>query len=232
MLQISGAGGWYEPDALSLELKSIERLYQDEGFLRARVGPPEVNFVTDAAKGRVAAIRVPVSEGSLFTLGQITLKYVEAFRPDTLLQMCPLKKGQAYSRSRIAQWQEKIEDGYRTLGYIRFESSLREDIREASHSVDCTLEFREGNPYSVGKITIEGSGSISARDFKRHLLVGEGGLYNPQLIAQSIYFLNQMGVYGRIRMTDVETRIDDARSTVDLVFHLSPPAKPRPPSKP
>jgi hypothetical protein len=78
----------------------------------------------------------------------------------------------------------------------------------------------------VGKITVVGDESINTSDFKRHLLLGEGGLYNPEMVSLSIQFLNQMRVYKPISESDVQSRIDDTRNTVDLVFHLSLLRKP------
>jgi outer membrane protein assembly factor BamA len=220
-LRISREGGWYHPDTLNTELQNLAKFYQDEGYLRAKVGPPSVDFQADPVKGRVAAIHVPISEGPLFTAGKIAVTNVQAFKPATLIQMCPLRTGQAYSRRKIAQWQDKIEDGYHTMGYIRFESTVHEEVHDQLRVVDCTLECKEGDAYSVGKITVIGDEAINRSDFRRHLLLGEGGLYNPELIFISIQFLNRMKVYQPIAESDVETKIDDARRTVDLIFHLA-----------
>jgi outer membrane protein assembly factor BamA len=135
--------------------------------------------------------------------------------------MCPLSTGQAYSRQKIAEWQDKIEDGYRTMGYIRFQATVHEDVHELQKVVDCTLECKEGNAYSVGKISVVGDELINSLDFKRHLLVSEGGLFNPEMVPLSIQFLNRMKVYRPISDSDVEIKIDDQKSTVDLVFHLA-----------
>ena len=223
---MSREGGWYQPDTLGMELQNLASFYRDEGYLRAKVGPPSVVFQTDPVKGRTAAIRVPISEGPLFSVGRIAVKNVQAFSPATLMQMCPLGTGQAYSRKKIAEWKDKIKDGYHTMGYIRFEATVREEIHELQKVVDCTLECREGTAYSVGKITVVGDESINRVDFKRRLLVGEGGLYNPELVDLSIQFLNQMNIYRPISDSDIEIKIDDAKSTVDLIFHLALLRKP------
>ncbi len=225
-MHISRDGGTYNPDTLKEELLNLEKYCQNEGFLRARVGPPAVDLRPDPANIHVASIRVPIFEGPLFSVGKITVENAKVFSPETLMQMCPLRPGQAYSRKRIAEWQDKIEDGYHTLGYLRFEAAVREEIHDAQNTVDCVIQCKEGNAYSVGKITIVGDESIDRSDFKRHLLLGEGGLYNPEMISLSIQFLNQMNIYQPIADSDVEVKIDDASSTVDLVFHLMLRRKP------
>ncbi|HYK90065.1 MAG TPA: POTRA domain-containing protein [Acidobacteriota bacterium] len=214
-------GVLYNPEVLNWELRNIEKYYQDQGFLRVKVGPPSVDFLTDTAGTRVVDIRVPVSEGPLFTTGQIRVKDAHVFEPATLLQMCPLRTGLAYSRQKMAQWQDKIADGYRTMGYIRFHATAHEEVHELQKVIDCTLECNEGAEYSVGKISVAINESIDLLDFKRHLLLGEGGLFNPEMISLSIQFLNQMHVYKPIAESDVEVQIDDEKKTVDLIFHLA-----------
>ena len=213
-------GSWCEPAMLDADMESLTRCYQEEGYLRARIGPPSVDYQVEPPQGRVASIRIPVVEGQIFTVGKMDVKDAQVFSPATLLQMCPLKAGQPYIRRRITEWLDKVEDGYHAMGYIRFQSSVREDIHDAQGSVDCTIECKEGRAYSVGKITLVGDDSINRSEFKRHLLLGEGGLYNPEMLPLSLQFLNQMNLYMPINESQVEVKIDDAQGTVDLVFHV------------
>ena len=221
-LRTARDGGWYHADGLNSELQSVEAFYQDEGFLRAKVGNPTVELKPIPGKGQGAVIRVPISEGPRYLTGEITVLNVQAFKPATLLRLSPLKTGQPYSRSKIAQWQEKIEDAYHTMGYIRVETRVQEEIHEFKKTVDCGLEFKEGAAYRVGKITVAGDDSINRVEFKKLLLLREGGLYNPEMLGLSIHFLNNMRAYKSISQSDVEIRIDDASATVDLIFHVTP----------
>ncbi len=221
-LRTSRDGGWYHPEGLKAELQSLEAYYQDEGFLHAKVGNPTVEFRPIPGKGQGAVIRVPISEGPRYVLGDLTIQNSQAFKPATLLRFCPLRTGQPYSRSKIAQWQEKVEDAYHTMGHIRVETRVHEEIREFKKIVDCRLECKEGLAYRVGKISVVGDESINRLEFKKLLLLGEGGLYNPEMLGLSLHFLNNMRAYRPLSQSDVEVRIDDATATVDIVFHVTP----------
>jgi outer membrane protein insertion porin family len=221
-LRTARDGGWYHPEGLKAELQSLEAYYQEEGFLRAKVGDPTVELRSIPGKGQGAVIRVPISEGPRYLAREITVLNVQAFKTATLLSLSPLRTGQPYSRSKIAQWQEKIEDAYHTMGYIRVETRVQEEIHEFKKTVDCRLEFKEGAAYRVGKITVVGDDSINRVEFKKLLLLGEGGLYNPEMLGLSLHFLNNMRAYKPISQSDVEIRIDDATATVDLILHVTP----------
>ncbi len=224
-LRLSRDGGWYRPDVLKVELDSVERYYQEQGYLRAKVGSPQVAFQELPGKGQVAVIRVPVSEGPLYSIGELKVRNVNAFNPSTLVQMSPVHSGQSFNRRKLREWREKVAEGYQTMGYLRFESELIENINEATHVVDCVLDCREGYPYQVGRITVLGVPESDQVSFKKHLLLGEGGLYNPEMILLSLHFINQMGIYRPISLPDVEVTIDDAGRKVDLTFRLVPQRK-------
>ncbi len=225
-LRVSREGGWYNPGTLSAELSNLERYCQDQGYLHAKVGPPVVEFQEIPDKGKGVAIRVPVSEGPAYKFGNASIRNVTAFNESVLLQMCPLHPGQGYSRAKMRVWKDKVEDGYQTMGYIRFDAEMIENIDESKRAVDVVMECKEGNPYQVAKITILGVSAEEQSKFKKHLLLGEGGLYNPELIGMSLYFINQMGTYKPLYIPDVDVRIDDAKNTVDLTFKLEPKKKP------
>ncbi len=212
-------GSRYSAGRLESDLRAIENFYQNEGFPKARVGPPDVQF-RQAGGRENAFIRVPVSEGPAYAMGKLEVKNAHAFETQTLLQMFSLKQGQTFSRRKILQWQARVEAAYHEMGYIRFTSMVRQNINENTKSVDVTVEFTEGKPYSIGKISVTGDDSVNLMDFKRLLLFGEGGVFDPDMVNTTIYYLNQAHRYSPIFPSDVEIRIDDENNTVDLIWHV------------
>jgi outer membrane protein insertion porin family len=219
LLRMSPEGGAYVPANLQADLLQVEMAYQDSGFLKVHLDPPEVRI--QAVGGRkTAAIRIAVAEGPRYTTGEVTVKNARALAPETLRQLSPLGKGQPYSRIKAVQWQAKVEDAYRALGYLRSSCPAHETVNESDKIVSCSLECAEGKLYSVGKITIAGDGSISPAEFKRRLLFSEGGVFNPEMVVMSIQFLNQSRLYQPMSNSDVEIRIDDDKGTVDLSIRV------------
>ncbi len=223
LMRFCRIGGILQPDGLSYDLTNLERLYQNEGFLKAKVGPPQIDIKSEPPKSPFAVVTIPIVEGDPYTTGKIAVKNASAFDPTVLLRMCPLKEGEPFRRAYITDWVEKVEEGYRTMGYLRFTAKVIEDVQERPLIVNCTLELKEGKAYSIGKILIEGDPAVDGSEFKRHLLIGEGGLYNPEMVYLSLQYLNRMGKYKYISERDVEVKIDDIRNTVDLIFHIGLP---------
>jgi outer membrane protein insertion porin family len=219
-LILSFEGGRYTAETLKADLQRVEKLYQDEGFLDAKIGPPDVRIQKSAA-GEGAYIRIPTKEGPQYVTGRVSVGNAEVLDPQTLLQMGPVQKGQPYRRTQIIQWQARIEEAYHSLGHLRAACRAQESLNAKDRIVDCVLNCVAGKPYSVGKITIIGDESIDRSQFRRRLLISEGGIFNHDNLVLSIQFLNQMHLFKPIAFSDIEMMIDDAKGTVDLTFHLS-----------
>jgi outer membrane protein insertion porin family len=219
-LILSFEGGWYTAEALKGDLQRVEKLYLDEGFLDAKIGPPDMR-IQKSSTGEGAYIRIPITEGPQYITGRVSVRDAEVLDPQTLLQMCPVQKLQPYRRTLIIQWQARIEEAYHSLGYLRAACRTQESLNAHDRLVDCALSCAAGKPYSVGKITLIGDESIDRSQFRRRLLLSEGGIFNHDNLVLSIQFLNQMRMFKPIAFSDVEMMMDDAGGTVDLTFHLS-----------
>jgi outer membrane protein assembly factor BamA len=214
-------GTSHNPAALQSQLMRLEEMYRDEGYFDASAGPPILNIQT-SGDVKTASILIPIAEGRIFTVGEIQVKNTRVFPSATLLQMCPLSQGQPYKRKQLRDWIDKLKESYREMGYIRFELSSREEIDDNRKVVNLTLDFQEGGAYSVAKIMVEGNPSVNPSEFKKRLLMAEGSLFNPDMISTSLFYINQMRIYGSISESDVEIGIDDVRHTVNITFHLHP----------
>jgi outer membrane protein assembly factor BamA len=219
LLQMSMEGNRYVAENLRVDLQRVEQNYKDEGFLRVKIGPPDVVIQT-LGNSKNAFIRIPVVEGSRYALGEAAVRNAHALAPAALMQMCPLKKGQSYSQGKISQWQAKIEETYRAMGFLRAHCSVQETVHDVDKTVECTVECSEGKSYRIGKIILIADESIDRIQFKRRLLLSEGSIFDPEYLSLSIHFLNQMKMYKPISNADVEIRIDDANGIVDLVWRL------------
>jgi len=221
LLRLSREGASYLPGNLRLDLQQVQLFYQDSGFLKARVEAPDVQVQAAGTKG-TASIRIRIFEGPLYTTGDIAAGKTQAVSASAITQMCPLKKGEPYSRIKISQWRSKIEDAYRSLGHLKAACAPRETVSELGKSVDCSLECTEGKPFSIGKITLTGDSSVNPVEFKRRLFFSEGGVFNPEMISLTTQYLNQSNLYEPISSSDIQMKVDDEKGTVDFSIRVTP----------
>ncbi len=222
LLRFLHEGSAYKPEVVQIELQSIERFYKDEGFLRAALGRPLVEYPELPGKGKVAAVRIPVFEGPRYTLANLQIRNVTAVSPETLLQMSPVKVGNPYSRRKLSEWTQKVKEAYHALGYLRADVRLHELVDDLKYVVDCTLECSEGAVYRVQQIDVVGLDASAKSDFMRRILVGIDMPYNPEMLTLSLQLLNSMGIYRPMGLGSVKVTIDDDSRTVRLEFHPIP----------
>jgi len=220
----SREGNQYVPDMLSSDLRQVEKTYRDAGFLRVQLEVPDVR-VQEAGEEKLVAIRIIVKEGPRYTTGKVAVKETRAIDAESVMQICPLQKNQPYSPGKALQWQTKVEDSFRSLGYVKARCALQETISELSKTVDCTMECVEGKIYTIGNINISRSGNVNALEMKKRLFFSEGGIYNPEMISLTIQYLNQSRMYEPISGSDVEIKFDDEKGIVDVSLRLAPRAQ-------
>jgi outer membrane protein assembly factor BamA len=219
LLRVSQEGREYVPENLQSDLRHVEKTYQDMGFLQVQLEAREEQILSPAGR-KAATVRIVIREGTQFMTGKVSVNDTKALAPGALLQLSPLQKGQPYSPVKAEQWRSRVEDSYRSMGYLRSECPVRTVTNEAVHSVDCAMECVEGRLYTVGKIAVSGDASVSPMELKRRLLFSEGGIFNPEMLLLSLQFLNETRLYEPIFNSDVAIRIDDDKGLVDLSLRV------------
>ena len=218
-LRRSQEGNPYSEESLRRDLRNLTEAYMDQGYLHVEVGAPDVE-VRGFGEPKGALITIPITEGPLYRVDEMSVINTRILSSAALIQMCPLKKGEPYSSIKAAQWGRMIEETYRSLGHIRARCTVREEIDESGKTVDGTMECEEGPSYRIGKISLVGDESMDISQLKRSLLLREGGVFNPEMLSMSVQYLNRSGAYKPISYSDVQTVIHDDERTVDLTFHL------------
>jgi outer membrane protein assembly factor BamA len=217
-------GKEYDPGALASDLIQVEKTYRDAGFLHVQLEMPGVR-IQPSGEGKTAAIRIVVKEGPRYTTGKVSVRNASAIAMETLMQICPLQKSQPYSPDKASQWQAKVEDSFRALGYMKAQCPVRESINESSRVVDCSMECVEGKIYTVGKINIDGGAAVNPLELKKRLFFSEGGIFNPEMLSLTIQYLNQSRKYEPLSGSDVEMKFDDENGIVDVSLRVVPHAQ-------
>ncbi len=216
-------GNSYVAALLPNDLLQVEKIYRDAGFLKVQLGLPDVR-IQAAGEEKTAVIRITVKEGPRYTTGKLAVRETKAIAAETLMQLCPLKKNQPYSPDKASQWQARVEDSFRALGYMGARCPLRESINESGRTVDCTMECAEGKIYTVGKINIISGGAVNPLDLKKRLFFSEGGIFNPEMLSLTLQYLNQARIYEPISDSDVDMKMDDENGIVDISLRVTPRA--------
>jgi outer membrane protein insertion porin family len=107
----------FEEDA-----ERVEDFYQNHGYPRVRVSPPQIEVLEDSKDGKTQwiSLRIPVSEGPKYNFGSIDFEGNTHVRTEYLQLVYDVKPGEIYNRKKIFEGHRRAQEAYGTLGFMEF----------------------------------------------------------------------------------------------------------------
>ena len=118
---ISGRGT-YQETKFDDDAEKVLEYYRDHGYFKANVGAPEIKVLGDSddKKTRYIELRVPITEGNRYKVGEFTFAGNTVVKTDALKPMFALKEGEYYSEKVVRKGLEKAREVYGAGGYFEF----------------------------------------------------------------------------------------------------------------
>ncbi len=218
-----------EPYFRQLLDTSIRPLYEARG--RIRVSFPKIT--TEPAKDvRGLAVRVEVSEGAGYKLGEVRL---EGIGGDTapLYRAANFKSGELVNFEDVNLGIERIIKRLRHNGYMKAASHTERKIDDKKQIVDLVIRFEPGARYMFGKLRIEGLDLIGEAGVKKLWALKQDQPFDADYPEYFLSRVRQDGVFDNLGRTKSVIAVNEAERTADvtLIFHGSeekPAGKPTP----
>ncbi|MBI2441648.1 MAG: outer membrane protein assembly factor BamA [Lentisphaerae bacterium] len=205
--------GVYNPDELETDCEVLRALYQNRGYLDARIGAPQVRAYE---RGKLEAV-FPIEEGEQYRLGTISLQGVSLFAASNLWAVVPLKTGAVASLGLINKTAAELRDYYQSRGYMRAQAKPGLQPQLTGAVVNVQFDISEGSLVYTRYIDIRGNTRTKDKVIRRELLVRPGELYDHTRIRRSENILRNLGFFESVHTSARET-LDPARD--DLVFEV------------
>lgn len=194
---------------LDNDIDAIKNLYIEHGFLNAEV-QKLVNF--DANRNK-ADIIIPVDEGVMTVIDEITFAGSSAFGEAELLAVSGLKKGIPYNPAEIERAKVKIAQKYSKNGYIHASIQSRDSFSSDNKNFRVELLIDEGPRVRVGEIIIKGNRLTREPVMRRELTTKEGDIFDPEKILKDRQNILRLGLfrgvkYSRINREKIEAKKD------------------------
>jgi outer membrane protein insertion porin family len=210
----------YKEAKFDEDAEKIVSFYRDHGYIKANVGVPELRVINDSddQKTRFIELKIPVTEGERYKVGNFDVAGNTVVRTDYLKPLFKTNPGEFYSEKKIRKGMEKAREVYGAGGYFEFtgfpDYKFRDDpnpnepavpdalaapepARPASREaiVDVTLRMVEGQQFFVNRITFTGNTTTHDNVIRRELRLVEDGVFNTEALKFSIKRLNQLGYF-------------------------------------
>jgi len=186
--------GVFKKEKLRDNLNRVKVLYQNNGYIQAQVGEPEITH-----DKKWIYIRIPISEGKQFKVGnvEITGDTLSVPRPE-LLDKLNIKKKDYYDREAIAKDLEYLTRVANNDGYAFAEIAPRTDTKEAEQKVDVSYGIKKGNLVYFNRINISGNTKTRDKVIRRQLDFTEGDLYNSDKLKNSYSRLSKIRYFEEV----------------------------------
>jgi outer membrane protein insertion porin family len=211
---ISGSGA-YKQDTFDRDMKLIEYLYINEGYIQSRIDRPQV-YVTPDKKGVYITIRV--DEGDRFKVGNVDFAGDLLFDRDDLFESVEIDGSGWYAHETLLKDMRGLQAKYGDLGYAYANIIPRTLIREREKVVDITFEIDKGNKVHFGRINVVGNSKTWDKVLRRELTIHEGELYNETRKRESLDNIKRLGYFDDVSFNASTPPDDPDVMNLDIVI--------------
>lgn len=209
--------------------QEIKRQYLSKSLYGAEV----TTTITPLERNRVNVV-FTMSEGESAKIKDIRIVGNKAFSESTLLGLLSrttsgwltwYTKTDRYSRSELNADLETLRAYYTNRGYLEFDiESTQVTISPDKQEISVTISVREGQPYTVTAVRLEGEYLGRDDDFKRLVRVKPGDPYRSADVAATAKAFGELfGQFGyAFARTDARPEIDRANGQVVVVLNADP----------
>ena len=233
-------GATYKEDKYEADAEMVSGFYRERGYVRARVGNPEVKTLQDSKDGKTRWIelRIPVTEGPRYRVGDFAFDGNTVVKSDALRPMFKVKEGEWYSEKFVRDGLKKAQEAYGAGGYMEFTgypdlNPKNDGLPSATDgaaapaapaatpaggaaagtdplkpTVDVTMRLQEGKQYFVNRIAFIGNTTTRDNVIRREMRLVEGSVFNTESLKYSIRRLNQLGYFKQLEGNDKDMKVD------------------------
>jgi outer membrane protein assembly factor BamA len=217
----------YSRTAIDMFLtEQIRPTFLQKGFLRAKLGPPEVRLTGNPNKKlpEQIPVYVPVNPGAVYHWKGVEWSGNNVLSTITLTNSAGLKAGDIADGMAIEAGWDRVREEYGRRGYMQTKVEPAATYDDTAHTVAYHVNIEEGKPFHFGSMTITGL-SISAEKHLRDAWpIPQGALFDKVKYEE---FLTKLQAHSTEIFKDLPIHYDEvghwlqaneATSTVDVLL--------------
>jgi len=164
--------GAFKKDVLENDVRKIEALYQNSGFIESKISDPVVDR---GEKGLILKIRI--FEGRQYRVGEIRFSGDSGIPEVKLRLTARLSRGDIFNRDTLLSDLLALTTLVNDEGYAQALVSPGVEKRKEYPVVDVTYRFERGTKFHFGKVEVSGNTKTLDRVVRRNLDVADGRTY-------------------------------------------------------
>lgn len=136
--------------------EQVRPVYLQQGFLRVKLGPPEIRLSGNPNQKLPDQIPVfvPVTPGPVYRWKGAQWTGNAALSVFTLNNLIGLKTGDVANGMTLEAAWDRMQEEYGHLGYLDAKVEAESDFDDQAHTVYYRIRIVEGRPYKFGKLVL------------------------------------------------------------------------------
>ena len=199
--------GTYSEPLFVQDLRLVEQLYHENGYIQVEVGFPEALPVESGL-----IVTVEIVEGEQFRVGSIDVDGDNTVDLDGLRKKLSLKEGDIFNRTFLTQDVEGLQRHYTDRGFFLVDVTPLTDLSKENLTIDVVFQVEKGPLYFIREVGISGNTRTVDSVVRREVPLVEGQLYSSRAIEIARARLQRLNFFEEVELrpepTDDPQQID------------------------
>jgi outer membrane protein assembly factor BamA len=220
----------YSRMAIDLFLtEHVRPAYQKQGYLRAKLGPPEVRLTGNPNQKlpEQIPVYVPVAPGTVYRWKGVEWTGNSLLSSITLTRDLGLIVGEPADGMALEAGWDRVREEYAHRGYLEAKIDPAAAFDDQAHTLAYTVRVDEGKPYRFGAMRITGLSTSAEKRLRDAWPIPEGELFDKTTFEQ---FLTKLETHAGDVFRDLPVHYDNVghwlqtdadKSTVDVLLDFN-----------
>lgn len=196
--------GILKQEELKEDVTRLMNFYLNNGFIKAKVGDPDVIVEDDGL-----IVRVSVEEGPQFKVGRVSVSGDLIFPEENVLAKVKITKEKVYNMEVARKDLKIIRDMYADQGYAYNVVTPRMTEHLETKTVDVNFVVEKKNLVSFERIDIVGNEKTKDKVIRRELKIVEGEQFSGQAMRRSMSGLHRTGYFEDVQLNTSDGSTED-----------------------
>ncbi len=206
--------------------EAILPIYQEDGYLRAKIGPAEVRLSGNPNQKlpEQIPVYVPCQPGPVYHWNGVAWSGNQVLSTITLTTTLGLKPGDVANGMGIETGWDRIREEYGQRGYLEAKLTPTPTYDEQAHTVSYAVSITEGPAFHFNQMIITGMSLAGERMIREAWSTKPGDVFDKKVFEQ---FLNRLEIHRDTIFKDLPLhydtvghwlQTDPAHATVDVLL--------------
>ena len=194
--------GTFKKDVIENDVRKLEALYQNSGFLDSKISEP---IVGRGKKGLILTIRI--FEGRQYRVGEVRFSGESGIPEEKLRKTVKLNRGDLFNRETLLSDLLALTTLVNDEGYAQALVSPGVEKRKEYPVADVTYRFERGTKFRFGKVEISGNTKTLDRVVRYNLDVSDGQTYSATGLKTSKENLTRTSYFKDVKISTAPSTV-------------------------